>query len=233
MAQRGTGMPDLDERLGGGVPAGAILLLLAPPCSGKTLVCQRFAVEGLKEGERVAYISTSASRATIERAFQGLGLSGGLERLHFVDVFSWRTPGKVPAPSANTAVVPSITDLNELTMAISTAVRKSGASRVVLDSLSDLLMYTDIQVVFKFLQLFKTEVATAGASAIMALEFGLHEDKVNTTVNYVSDGVLEMRTTNERQLRVARAKWMTHALDWAPYEITPEPGIKILKGEQK
>jgi KaiC/GvpD/RAD55 family RecA-like ATPase len=226
-------MQGLDERLGGGVPAGAILLLLAPPGSGKTLICERFAIEGLEKGERVAYVSTSASRAAVERAFQGLGLRSGLERLFFVDCFSWRTPGKIPEASGNTAVVPSITDLNELTMAISTAVRKSGASRVVLDSLSDLLMYTDIQVVFKFLQLFKTEVSTAGASAVVALEYGLHEDKVNTTVNYVSDGVLEMRTTNERQLRVARAKWMTHALNWTPYEITKEPSIEIPKGEQK
>ncbi len=227
MAKRSTGVQALDQRMDGGVNSSSIILLLAPPGSGKTILGQRFTIDGLNKGERVIYIATWTSYSSLAKTLKSGGMKSA-KNLFFMDCFSWRSPGENPKEEGNVTVVPSITDLNELARKISETIKSAGqVDRIVLDSISDLLLYSDPQAVFKFLQYLKTEVVKAKASALFALEFGLHDEKTNTTVNYVSDGMIELRTVGERQLRIARIKGGTHQLDWVPYEITKGVSIRL------
>lgn len=45
------GIPDLDEMLGGGLPAGYSLLVVGPSGSGKTILATEFLAEGVRRGE--------------------------------------------------------------------------------------------------------------------------------------------------------------------------------------
>jgi circadian clock protein KaiC len=45
------GVPDLDEMLGGGLPAGYSLLVVGPSGSGKTIMATEFLAEGVRRGE--------------------------------------------------------------------------------------------------------------------------------------------------------------------------------------
>ncbi len=51
-----TGVPGLDDLIGGGVPAGDALMLAGPAGSGKTTFATQFAAEGLRQGEAVIIV---------------------------------------------------------------------------------------------------------------------------------------------------------------------------------
>lgn len=52
-----TGLPDLDERFGGGMAPGTLTLVTARPGGGKSSLLCTAAVEAAKEGNRVLYVS--------------------------------------------------------------------------------------------------------------------------------------------------------------------------------
>ena len=51
-----TGVPGLDELMGGGIPAGDALMLAGPAGSGKTTFATQFAAEGLRDGDGVIIV---------------------------------------------------------------------------------------------------------------------------------------------------------------------------------
>jgi len=51
-----TGVPGLDEVMGGGVPAGDAVMLAGPAGSGKTTFATQFVAEGLRQGEGVVVV---------------------------------------------------------------------------------------------------------------------------------------------------------------------------------
>ncbi|MGH9530650.1 MAG: ATPase domain-containing protein, partial [Terriglobales bacterium] len=57
-----SGCAGLDEVLGGGFPKGHFYLLEGASGAGKTTLGLQFAVEGVKNGERVLYVTLTESR---------------------------------------------------------------------------------------------------------------------------------------------------------------------------
>ena len=51
-----TGVPGLDELMGGGIPCGDAVMLAGPAGSGKTTFATQFAAEGLRQGEAVVIV---------------------------------------------------------------------------------------------------------------------------------------------------------------------------------
>ena len=69
-----TGVPALDEMLGGGLPAGDSALVAGPAGSGKTALCTHFIAEGIKQGEPgVIVVFEEAPAEYVSRA-EALGL---------------------------------------------------------------------------------------------------------------------------------------------------------------
>ena len=58
-----TGVPNLDEVLGGGLPSGSLVLLIGPPGSGKTTLAAQIAFDQARRGKR-ALILTALSEPT-------------------------------------------------------------------------------------------------------------------------------------------------------------------------
>lgn len=52
-----TGVPHLDEVLGGGVPRGALVLIVGPPGSGKTTLANHIAFAAANSGRRVLIVT--------------------------------------------------------------------------------------------------------------------------------------------------------------------------------
>jgi len=52
-----TGMTELDDVLGGGIPEGFVVVVKGSPGAGKTTLCLRFVLEGCRVGERCLYFS--------------------------------------------------------------------------------------------------------------------------------------------------------------------------------
>src|ERR1700737_1577477 len=51
-----TGVPGIDEMMGGGIPAGDAVMLAGPAGSGKTTFATQFAAEGLRRDARVIIV---------------------------------------------------------------------------------------------------------------------------------------------------------------------------------
>jgi circadian clock protein KaiC len=129
-----TGCAGLDNILGGGLDPDRIYLVEGRPGSGKTTIAMQFLLEGVKQGERVLYVSMSETRRELELVANRHGWS-----LKGLDIFEL-----VPAESTLdmekelTVLHPAEVDLSETTRMIFAKVAEVGAKRVVIDSLSEL-----------------------------------------------------------------------------------------------
>ena len=57
-----TGIAELDNILGGGLTANRVYLLHGTPGSGKTTLSLQFLLEGVRQGEKVLYVTLSETR---------------------------------------------------------------------------------------------------------------------------------------------------------------------------
>src|SRR2546421_130053 len=65
--------------------------------------------------------------------------------------------------------------------------------RLLVDSASTLITYTNAQTVFRFLQVLVGKAKRAGATTMLLLEQGMHADAEVQTFKHLCDGMIEMR----------------------------------------
>src|SRR5512146_825725 len=79
-----SGCPGLDDVLGGGFPAGHVYLLEGEPDTGKTTLALQFMAEGLRNGEKVLYVTLSESRSDLLSVGRAHGIN--LEGIRILDL---------------------------------------------------------------------------------------------------------------------------------------------------
>src|SRR3954452_2239887 len=104
-----TGIPGLDDVLGGGLPRDRIYLLQGDPGVGKTTLALQFLLEGTKEKESVLYITLSETRNEIEAVAHSHGWS--LEHVNLFELSS----SEAMAATENTLFHPDEVELHEAT----------------------------------------------------------------------------------------------------------------------
>jgi circadian clock protein KaiC len=121
-----SGIPRLDELMGGGTPAGDATAVLGPSGCGKTVLALRFIAQGLADGDRCVYASfqESAGQLVKKAASFGWDLSGALESGQLVI-------HHVPQGELN---------LDTLAAVVRKPVSEDSVRRVVLDSLAELVV---------------------------------------------------------------------------------------------
>ncbi|SNZ03494.1 RecA-superfamily ATPase, KaiC/GvpD/RAD55 family [Natronoarchaeum philippinense] len=65
-------------------------------------------------------------------------------------------------------------------------------NRVLLHSVSTLLMYSDLQTVFRFLHVFTGRVQSADALGLYVIDSTAHDDQTMNTLKQLFDGVIEV-----------------------------------------
>jgi KaiC/GvpD/RAD55 family RecA-like ATPase len=70
-------------------------------------------------------------------------------------------------------------------------------NRVFLDSLSTLLMYSDLQTVFRFLHVFTGRVQSVDGLGLYAIDSSAHDDKTMNTLKQLFDGLIETHEDGE------------------------------------
>src|SRR3954447_25930849 len=129
-----TGSDGLDDILCGGLDPNRMYLYEGRPGSGKTTMALQFLLEGVRCGERVLYISLSETKRELTLVAQRHGWS-----LRGVDIFELVPPETTLDPERELTVFhPAEMELSETTGLIFKEVERINASRVVLDSLSEL-----------------------------------------------------------------------------------------------
>ncbi|MGC9071676.1 MAG: KaiC domain-containing protein [Acidilobus sp.] len=72
-----TGVPGVDKMLAGGIPRGFFVAVVGEPGTGKTVFSLHFAWEGVREGDKVIYVTTEESRESIIRQAGMFGMDFG------------------------------------------------------------------------------------------------------------------------------------------------------------
>tara|TARA_R100001143_G_scaffold14456_2_gene16483 strand:- start:338 stop:1864 length:1527 start_codon:yes stop_codon:yes gene_type:complete len=129
-----TGSEGLDDILGGGLDANRMYLYEGSPGAGKTTIAMQFLLEGVRQGERVLYVTLSETKQELELVAKRHGWS-----LEGVDVFELVTPEDSLDPELELTVLhPAEMELSETTQQVFDRVTQTNPTRVIFDSLSEM-----------------------------------------------------------------------------------------------
>jgi circadian clock protein KaiC len=129
-----TGIPGLDDILGGGFSANRIYLIEGNPGSGKTTLALRWLLEGHRLGERGIYVTLSETKIELADVARSHGWS-----LDGIDVLELVAPESELEPdNQHSMFQPSEVELGVTTKAVLAEVERIKPRRVVIDSLSEM-----------------------------------------------------------------------------------------------
>ncbi len=181
----GTGVPGLDDILGGGLTRGRVFLLEGMPGTGKTTVAMQFLLEGAKNNEKVLYITLSESeeelRATASE--HGWNLDG-------VDIFELISPDSlIDEKQQQSLLYSSDLELGETTKRIFEAFTRTKPQRLVLDSLSEIRLLAKSSLRYRR-QVLALKHYFAGQGATLLMLDDMTTDSADKTVHSVAHGVI-------------------------------------------
>ena len=199
------GLQKLDEAVGTLAP-GTNLMIVGPPMSTKEAVVQKIIEQGLKNGEGVVLVETRMPAESILEQYKKRGTD--VSRLAIVDCIC-RTLGISSEETDTIQRAASAVDLTGIGVRISKFFERFWRGgpkeiRLVVDSLSTILMYSNLQTVFRFLHVFTGRIKAAGALGVYSIDSGMYDDRTIATLKQLFDGMIEIKQDQEREfIRVA------------------------------
>lgn len=176
------------------IPPGTNVLVLGDLFSGKEILYRQFLVEGLREDEACILISTNETAERILSNLEGINL----ENLAIIDCVSSRFGTTVELPfSGHIRYVESPVDLTMMMVAATEFLeffsqKNIKKIRLIIDSISTLLMYSDIKTIFRFLHVLTTRVKAVGGVCLLVMEEGAHDVIEINTIQQLTQAVIKM-----------------------------------------
>ncbi len=209
-----TGVPNLDEILGGGLPQRTLTLVIGVPGAGKTILAAQMAVHRAVKGER-AIIFTAMSESH-EQLLAGLG------EFSFAD--ETLIGNALRFYSIQSVLNDGLPDVVEM---IIETVRRERATFVVLDGFHGITGFAesdrDVNV---FLYSLRSRLALFGATVVVTYETDAHSPNGAGTLT-IADGIVVMhnRLDNERHHRwieISKMRGMAHLDGLHTFAITQD-----------
>lgn len=178
-----TGIPDLDLILEGGYHTPANIMLLGPTGIEKAVFAYHFAAAADPKKENVYFICGDSSPGEIIKKAANFGINMNKANIFFIDCYSSTLGGREkPQSTEKITVLSSPGALNDLSLALSEAVRNSAGKkiRVVFQTLSTFVLYNPADSIRKFLNVIEGRLKGAGATTLYTVEEGVHDKQVLT-----------------------------------------------------
>lgn len=236
-----TGVKGLDDMLGGGLPSSRCILVCGGPGSGKTILCIQFLYNGaIKYNETGLYVSLCEKPIHLKEDMSGFGWD--IERLEkdgklvIVDASPIRTlPGSVKIGKLNIGKRDfSMLSLIEI---IKSRVQEIGAKRIVIDSISSLILQypDDSERQFAILDLFEAVTDLGGTCLITTELRATALEREVQAEEFLSSGVIVFHTFNEggrliRAIQIEKMRGISHDHQLRPYKIRKN-GIEVFSKE--
>jgi len=128
-----TGIPGLDDVLGGGFPTNHLYLVEGDPGSGKTTLGLQFLRQGVASGEKGLYVTLSETAEELHTVAASHGWN-----LHGIEIFELISSEGLGPEAEQSILHPSEIELGETVHGVMASVSRLRPSRVVFDSLSEM-----------------------------------------------------------------------------------------------
>jgi circadian clock protein KaiC len=128
-----TGIPGLDDVLGGGFPIRHLYLVEGDPGAGKTTLGLQFLTEGARNGERGLYVTLSETSAELRTVAASHGWS-----LEGIELFELVSSEGLSPELEQSILHPAEVELGETVRGVMAAVERLKPQRVIFDSLSEM-----------------------------------------------------------------------------------------------
>ena len=207
-----TGVPGLDEAMGGGLLKGATVLVVGPPGAGKTVLSNQIAFHRVSRGRSALILTTAPGGVT--------KLVASIEGLAYYQPDA--IGGRLEVHSVNALVAEG--GLDALLRDAGRYVREQGVELVVLDAVSHLYkMIDDRAAVWRFLSSLGTTLFLLGCTTIVVMsQYGVEQ---SVEEQGIADAVILMELSADgqcdlRRLRIPKTSGSAHAGGWHAYEVT-------------
>jgi len=219
-ARAATGIPGLDDVLGGGFPRNRTYLVQGDPGTGKTTLALQFLLEGVAQGERGVYVTLSETRTELEDVARSHGWS-----LEGVELYELSAAQQLLQARAQQDVFePAEVELSETTRALLEAVNRGNPTRVVLDSLSELRLLGGTSLRFRQQILaIKQYFAERRCTVLLLDDRTVQTD--DRQLQSLAHGVLDLEIATpefgaeRRRLRVVKVRGMSYREGYHDYVI--------------
>ena len=196
--------PDLDSE----VQPGTNILVSGPPMSGKRSLCLDILASGTEKDEGAIIVTTKDGADRVLRDFasrtpyddrpvaivdcvtrqQGVGEARDDDRIKYTSS---------PVDMTGIGI-----KLSEFLQAFYQN-RGIEENRVMLHSLSTLLMYADLQTVFRFLHVFTGRIQSVDGLGVFAIDDSAHDDQTMNTLKQLFDGIVTTQEDGPASVRLA------------------------------
>ncbi|QRV16041.1 recombinase RecA [Haloterrigena salifodinae] len=185
-------LPDTD------IEPGTNLLIAGPPLTGKREIAFDILASGANRGNGSIVVTTKDSADKVLETFTDSLEAGVDPDVGIVDcVTKQRGIGTVDDdPRIKYASSP--VDMTGIGIKLSEFLQEFyeghglTENRVLLHSVSTLLMYSDLQTVFRFLHVFTGRIQSADAMGLYVIDSTAHDDQTMNTLKQLFDAVIEL-----------------------------------------
>lgn len=222
-----TGIPVLDERLQGGFPRPATLLLFSDKPTEKRLFGENFAVQGVKDGETSLYVdffrAPQLARGELKR-FGSVNVKG----LVFVDA----TSCQLLLPSAEPYRIDDIDNLAQIGERIIAAIEAEKPARIVVDSMEFLMdRFPQDDVLRLWRQLIEVAKNAGAVICFLFINWSLMEKELEQ-IRAMSDFVVEFQSSLRggivrNSMRISQMEEHGIRTNWIPYAFKDLVGLTV------
>ncbi len=204
-------MGGLDEKLGGGIPAGSTVLLISNQEGPVRLFCQQLAYSLGSEGHRIHYFTIVRGPSYIREEMMVYEWDttemeqGG--QWTFIDAYSPRVQALLQGGSGPTSMgfmgqgmAPGSRALGSdlfVTLRRDILSRLDEGDIVVIDSLSDLLVNHETASVRELLEILGSQIHARNGLVFMPILSDIHDQKTVATISHLADVVVEFEIESE------------------------------------
>ncbi len=215
-----SGIPGLDELMGGGARQGDASLVTGPSGVGKTIFGLRWLVAGMERGENCLFVTFQDTSAQLVSVGAGFGW----------DLAAYRDSGQLVISYVPMGEL----DLDVLATSVRSAITGHPVSRVVIDSLSELAFAAREEERFAaYMRSLVGLVRATGSSLLLTSETSVHGLPGNSLEGllFLFDNTIDLRYIEEgsqigRAVHVAKMRSREHAMTLNSVTIT-DRGLEV------
>ncbi|WP_049925230.1 RAD55 family ATPase [Halopiger goleimassiliensis] len=190
------------------VEPGTNVLVAGPPMTGKRDLAVDVLVQGARRGDGSIVVTTKDSADKILDEFDDRTDSADVG---IVDCVTKQRGIGTGGDDPRVKYASSPVDMTGIGIKLSEFLqefyetRGVTNNRVLLHSISTLLMYSDLRTVFRFLHVFTGRIQSADALGIYVIDSTAHDDQTMNTLKQLFDGVLTIEETDGDGPRIRSA----------------------------